>query len=436
MNKIAIALAADSAVTVGSDQQTKVFNTASKLFGLSRHCPVGIMVYGNAEFMGIPWETIIKIFRDKLGTCRQNTLKEYSDSFIAFLNKPNPLFPEDQQVKYMELTVWAFLKQLKKAIDEKTDAYIKDQGSNGNLEDGQIASELIEEHLQRLESLSDVYTAPEEYAQSILLRYQEKIDSLIVRVMDNTIIPENALAKLKKVTTLLFSKSEFDNPIYGRSGIVIAGFGDEEIFPSYVNLTLEGVLLDKLKYKLEHESRITFDNVAAIKAFAQKEMVTTFMEGIDPTYSNYLRDWLAEILYSYPDAIMEAIPGLSEEQKAQVLEKIRNDATEIFKRFLSERTQYIRNNQVQPIIDTVESLPKDELAAMAESLVNLTSFKRKVTLNAETVGGPIDVAVISKGDGFVWIKRKHYFDAGFNPHFLAKYYQEHRSSANLVEEGD
>lgn len=29
--------------------------------------------------------------------------------------------------------------------------------------------------------------------------------------------------------------------------------------------------------------------------------------------------------------------------------------------------------------------------------------------DAETVGGPIDVVVISKGDGLVWIKRKHYF---------------------------
>jgi hypothetical protein len=36
----------------------------------------------------------------------------------------------------------------------------------------------------------------------------------------------------------------------------------------------------------------------------------------------------------------------------------------------------------------------------------------------ETVGGPIDVAVISKGDGFVWIKRKHYFERDLNPHFF------------------
>jgi hypothetical protein len=68
-------------------------------------------------------------------------------------------------------------------------------------------------------------------------------------------------------------------------------------------------------------------------------------------------------------------------------------------------------------------MPKDELAAMAESLVNLTSFKRKVTEEAETVGGPIDVAVISKGDGLVWVKRKHYFPPELNQQFFANYYR-------------
>jgi len=58
---------------------------------------------------------------------------------------------------------------------------------------------------------------------------------------------------------------------------------------------------------------------------------------------------------------------------------------------------------------------------MAEALVNLTAFKRHVARQAETVGGPIDVAVISSGDGFVWIKRKHYFSPELNPHFVANY---------------
>ena len=82
-----------------------------------------------------------------------------------------------------------------------------------------------------------------------------------------------------------------------------------------------------------------------------------------------------------------------------------------------------RERNVDPVLDAVEFLPKDELASMAEALVNLTSFKRRVTLDAETVGGPIDVAVISKGDGFIWVKRKHYFEIDINPQFRANYYR-------------
>ncbi len=51
---------------------------------------------------------------------------------------------------------------------------------------------------------------------------------------------------------------------------------------------------------------------------------------------------------------------------------------------------------------------------MAETLVNLTSFKRKVTMSKETVGGPIDAAVISRGDGFLWAKRKCHFPKELN----------------------
>jgi hypothetical protein len=62
---------------------------------------------------------------------------------------------------------------------------------------------------------------------------------------------------------------------------------------------------------------------------------------------------------------------------------------------------------------------------MAESLVNLTAFKRRMTsVETDTVALPIDVAVISKGDGFIWIKRKHYFEPPLNPHFISNYYRK------------
>ena len=44
-----------------------------------------------------------------------------------------------------------------------------------------------------------------------------------------------------------------------------------------------------------------------------------------------------------------------------------------------------------------------------------------ITSDIGTVGGPIDVAVISKGDGFIWIDRKHYFEREKNEHFFDDY---------------
>ena len=59
------------------------------------------------------------------------------------------------------------------------------------------------------------------------------------------------------------------------------------------------------------------------------------------------------------------------------------------------------------------------MASLAESLVNITSLKRKFSLDGyqQTVGGPTDVATISSNDGFIWIKRKHYFDGKINPQY-------------------
>jgi hypothetical protein len=67
-------------------------------------------------------------------------------------------------------------------------------------------------------------------------------------------------------------------------------------------------------------------------------------------------------------------------------------------------------------------MAKPDLANFAEALVNITSVKRRASLDTESVGGPIDVAVISRDDGFIWVKRKHYFDPSLNPRFFARKY--------------
>ena len=89
LNKSAVALAADSAVTVDrssrEQQSQKTYHTANKLFTLSKHHPVGVMIYGRADFMGVPWETIVKLYRRRLGLKSFPTVRDYVEDLIDFI---------------------------------------------------------------------------------------------------------------------------------------------------------------------------------------------------------------------------------------------------------------------------------------------------------------------------------------------------------------
>ena len=91
---------------------------------------------------------------------------------------------------------------------------------------------------------------------------------------------------------------------------------------------------------------------------------------------------------------------------------------------INQIVQKAQQQYLFPITQSVATLPIEELALLAESMINITSLRRKVALdnNIGTVGGPIDVAIISKCDGFIWLKRKHYFDRAYNPQYFYSHY--------------
>jgi hypothetical protein len=76
---------------------------------------------------------------------------------------------------------------------------------------------------------------------------------------------------------------------------------------------------------------------------------------------------------------------------------------------------------IAPLIRAIGMLSKEDLAEMAESLIYLTYLKRRITFAAESVGGPVDVAIISKSDGFIWVKRKQYIKPEINHHYFSNY---------------
>jgi len=220
---------------------------------------------------------------------------------------------------------------------------------------------------------------------------------------------------LKKVAGYLFSRDVFRKDI---SGVVIAGFGKTEIFPHVKSFEIECVINGKAKYKMGKEAEAAQDNDACIVPFAQEDMVREFMEGIHPDYFDYLFKGLRSLLMKkYPDNILAEIKDLSKKKQKSVASKLEQINRGILDEFRQQLQKNSETKHIAPVVMATSHLPKQELGEMAETLVSLISFKKRMSVDAaETVGGPIDVAVISKADGFIWIKRKSYFKQELNPH--------------------
>jgi|ERR1700735_3224704 hypothetical protein len=105
MNRHAAVLAADSASTVArwvdGTLETRYFKGANKIFQLSHHHPVGVMIFNAADLLSVPWEILLKTFRDELADKTFNSLEGYAEEFFAFLDGNARFFPEDVQKQHI-----------------------------------------------------------------------------------------------------------------------------------------------------------------------------------------------------------------------------------------------------------------------------------------------------------------------------------------------
>lgn len=74
--------------------------------------------------------------------------------------------------------------------------------------------------------------------------------------------------------------------------------------------------------------------------------------------------------------------------------------------------EYIDSNCTIPLSNPVMSI-QDNIE-LAEFLVDLTEKYSKYAPGPQTVGGPIEIAAITKHEGFKWIRRKHYYSRDIN----------------------
>jgi len=414
-------LAADSAVTLQTDEGTKVYNTANKLHLLVEDAPVGVMVSGSANLLQVPWETIIKLYRQhRTGKVFQH-LSEYAGDLIKFIEeRAKEYFPEEVQRQSILAIVKSVYEDLRAEIDDWLDRLRLWEGAVSRKSNQHVTDTTVNdfnEHLREL-SLHDDWRPEDE--SKLREEYEADFESIRAEVLGQLDLSTETADQLISIAVNLITRC---NPFAESSQVVVAGYGERELFPSLVTFDAQGVAMNRLFTRTTRSLAVR--GVAAfVEPFAQDEMVSTFLNGIGPEYRGFVNRVVKDALAGLPEVMMTAMPDIADSDRRGLESRLRSAVGNVALWLSSQLAGYRVENHVNPVVDTIKWMPKEEMAQLAEALVNLTSVKGRVTMGPETVGGPVDVAVISKGDGFVWVQRKHYFDPILNPRIIGKYYRD------------
>lgn len=402
MNKEAIALAADSAATIGD--RAAIRNTARKLLPLSRS--VAVICYGSAEFMSVPVEIIIRMYARSLGDRTFPRLEDYVEDLLRYLSKNGDLLQLKQnEENYVRDLTDKQLRILDKLYREEAGKEKERLGREPDEEElralGQrVCEERIRDFGERYEKVKGLDFG--EYLEKKLdfsacvreyVREGQETDGSFYWMDGETV---------ESLIPFLRDTPDTDFRGYYPVGICVAGYGEQEIYPRLVHLTLDGWINGSLRYEPENKKTIDEDQLSWIETMAQDDVMDTIFLGMD---SNLLQP-LENIIREKTEEFIEGIDkkALSREKRGLV----REAAAALPEAVIEELWEVRRKKYWIPFLGATITLGPQDMAAFAESMINLTSMRRSIIVddNNGTVGGPVDVMIITKCDGCRWVKNK------------------------------
>jgi hypothetical protein len=410
MNRQAVAMAADSAVTISGHQYIKTYQSVDKLFPLVEGQPVAVMIYNNAEIMSTPWETVISLYRDATRGRSLDTLDAYAEDFMNFISGNPELFPPEHQDTEFFKHVAVVYSVIAEDFDFQV-ARFKEQ-NKGPLKDhlSQIFEFVVGE-LHRDYTLypdesprSNLVCFPQGMGEQVRRRFRGEIEQLIDSLIGSLKADYAGLSlsdatreRLREIAVLSVIKDAF---FEAYTGVVFAGFGARDKFPSMRSYLTSSVILGILKRKQDRAADMSADSGPVVQPFAQDRMIRTFLTGMDQDLRMFMYGQTLKLSMTLVSDLIGRAPGLNEAQRQALFRDYsENNMGYALREFFKSVDHYQYMVHTRPIYRAIGSLPKRELGETAASLIKLNSFQQKVMHAIETVGGPIDVAVITRNGG-------------------------------------
>jgi hypothetical protein len=408
INPDAVVLAADSALTLAAPNgSTKVYPGFTKIYQTSQTPPLACMIYGMPRLAGLPWDTLLQMYQ---GTQPDmSTVVDYANGFDRWLDTPGVL-PQAGREKAWMLVLQGVVERC------LTDAIVDTQTTLSFNARVRASAFALRKRIQAAPLLRDV---PAFDLAAQVERNKAEYDRILGRLLwGREAIEERTRHLLHEV---LAECTYHDLPATNASGVVFAGVGLEEAVPSYavINYTFERGTTRRSTV----DRRAAGDGKAPLEPFGQSDEVKSFLDGVHPR----MRETMEQVWHEFTTELAQLAPGVAQgcirelmgaapfeltaEQNEELSSRFREamlSLWHVYESALLTRAVPASLDQFrEPVAQTVPTVPRQTLVQVAEDLVRLTITRQRVSADdAETVGGDIDVAVISRSEGFVWARRR------------------------------
>lgn len=419
LNKRGVAIAADSAVTRTRTDETKVTKNGNKMVRVSNAVPISVMITGSADYLGNPWDLVVRCYRKDRGDVAHSTVKECVLDFFDYISSNDQLWNSDIVDYYIADTLRKLFSTTRKAVDEGSDFAKKLRSSNNYTTSPAYIRAFIRE-LKRLQAEAlaggicpqfEGYTIEsfKDYAQNI-------IEKWVVEITETSkskyVYPKSFISDILKTLqqTLFLSLTTRTNSVNGftqkSSELIFTGYGSEQDYPSLVATKVGAGLENRVNYHIRKEDIVSISDEipAAICPFAQTDISKAIVEGVHKTLFHIVGRELKSSLDPDNSILFDG------EQTDLVFKEMLSEVK--IDNLLQNMTKSVARKGKKNQQEWVMKLKDYDLKAMAmlaESMIELTGFHRILNFQQEGVGGLIDLAVITKNDGFTWLNRKSWY---------------------------
>jgi hypothetical protein len=319
MNLEAVAFAADSAVTLQETDargnvRMRQARGVDKAFILDARGPVGAIIYGNAEYGGCPWSTLMRSYAESL-TASPATVADVGGSLFNFLlhtgeHDPSLVRPQAREHAFTAYVMCAVSHYL--AIVKTLEAF-KDQLKGDDPDRVTDSALVILEHEITHEPEDQRATNTEATLRKRPVigapapRLLELTRDLLGPLVDHALTegfarkpPPGLAARLKTVIEGSLLNNWLPPMVHNLgfiTGLVLAGFGQKDRTPSFLHLHVFGDIGGVLKHQVVEAGRTSQGKDAYIaRSFALNSAVTAFTEGVHPRARGLLMHFISRVM--------------------------------------------------------------------------------------------------------------------------------------------